>query len=306
MFSYDLSENLNGNPSEYTHPEDLPMVLSVLDRIFKEPSHIPVIQYRFLDKKGNWKWIESTFSNLLDDPNVESIVINFRDIHDRQLAEKKLLESEEKYRMIADNTDDWIYWQNPDGSLKYTSPSCKRLTGYIPNDFMNDPQLIDKITYPEDFPIVERHHAQIKEFRSSDNMEYRIVTKDNKILWIQHSCSPIFNQDGVYAGRRGVNRNISDRKLAEMKILGQLSELQRWYKVTLDREDRNRELKKEVNVLLLLLGKPIRYPSQENKETKAITNQKDKNNNLPDEHKLSGESNNLGNRDIENQLTIFE
>ena len=96
MFGYNIDEKIKGNPTEFTHPDDLPMVLSNLTRLMSDPSYIPTMQYRFLDKNGEWIWIESTMSNLLADPSVESIVINFRDITDRKQAEVELVNAKEK------------------------------------------------------------------------------------------------------------------------------------------------------------------------------------------------------------------
>jgi hypothetical protein len=62
---------------------------------------------------------------------------------------------------------------------------------------------------------------------------------------------------------RKLHEEILERKRAEEDILRQLKELQRWQEVTLGREDRIRELKREVNELLLRLNETIRYPSQE-------------------------------------------
>ena len=67
--------------------------------------------------------------------------------------------------------------------------------------------------------------------------------------------------------------DISDRKRTEEKIISQLEELQRWQEVTLGREDRNRQLKQEVNELLVRLGETIRYPSQESVTTKDPSNE---------------------------------
>ena len=62
---------------------------------------------------------------------------------------------------------------------------------------------------------------------------------------------------------RVVAKNITERKLAEERIKGQLEELQRWQDVMLGREDRVQELKREVNELCRRTGEPARYPSQE-------------------------------------------
>ncbi|MFZ4401010.1 MAG: PAS domain S-box protein, partial [Bacteroidales bacterium] len=104
MFGYSDSEELTGNPVENTHPEDLHFVLLDLDKLLKDPSYIPTLQYRFRDKNGNWKWIESTFTNLLSDPTVESIVINFRDISERkqdEVALKEKMEDLQRFHNIS-------------------------------------------------------------------------------------------------------------------------------------------------------------------------------------------------------------
>jgi PAS domain S-box-containing protein len=96
IFGFPVDEIANFHPADNTHPEDLPMVLNTLDELIKNPKLVPVIVYRFRTKDGNWRWIESTFSNLFGDPNVNAIVINFRDITDRKIAEKDLINAKEK------------------------------------------------------------------------------------------------------------------------------------------------------------------------------------------------------------------
>ena len=83
-------KKLSVNPTEQIHPDDLPKVFSELEKLLKDPAYTPTLQYRFSDTNGNWLWVESTFSNLLDDPSVESIVINFRDITDRKKVEDEV------------------------------------------------------------------------------------------------------------------------------------------------------------------------------------------------------------------------
>ena len=96
MFGYDVFEEINGKPAEYTHPDDLEFVISNLLKLIQDPAYIPTLQYRFIDKNGNWKWVETTMSNLLADENVESIVLNFRDINERKSIEQELIKAKEK------------------------------------------------------------------------------------------------------------------------------------------------------------------------------------------------------------------
>jgi len=89
-FGYSTDDEISGNPTQYTHPEDLPLLYSLLQNLIQNPSLVSTIQYRFSDKDGQWRWLESTFSNLLGDPSVEAFVINFRDITDRKTAEEEI------------------------------------------------------------------------------------------------------------------------------------------------------------------------------------------------------------------------
>lgn len=90
IFGYREEDVLAGNPNDLTHPEDLPLVLTEIGHLVENPAYIPKLEYRFLHQNGEWRWIESTFSNMLAVPGLEAIVINFRDIHGRKNADAAL------------------------------------------------------------------------------------------------------------------------------------------------------------------------------------------------------------------------
>ncbi len=91
LFGFTESDISTITPDSLTHPEDLPMVLGELGKTVQNPDYSPVIQYRFQNSDGNYRWIESVFTNLLSEPGVEAIVINFRDISERKDAEEQIL-----------------------------------------------------------------------------------------------------------------------------------------------------------------------------------------------------------------------
>jgi PAS domain S-box-containing protein len=93
--------------------------------------------------------------------------------------------------------------------------------------------------------------------------EIMYKTLKGKPLWCHiNSVRKIDTNGEVYLD--STIEDVTERKRAEEKILSQLEELKRWQEVLLGREDRNRQLKHEVNELLVRLGETIRYPSQEN------------------------------------------
>jgi PAS domain S-box-containing protein len=130
-------------------------------------------------------------------------------------ANEALRESEEKYRLIADNSNDWIYLINPDGKFQYVSPSSERMTGYPSGEFMNNPQLFLNIIHPDDKEQVTSHHETARNETKTGYLEYRIITKEGELRWIMHSCLPVYNDQGQYVGRSATNRDFTERKQAE-------------------------------------------------------------------------------------------
>ena len=87
IFGYKPEDAVGAEPDSLTHPDDLPVVLAELGALIQDPTRTPTLHYRFRDSKGEWRWIESTFSNMLAEPSVEAIVINFHDITERKREE---------------------------------------------------------------------------------------------------------------------------------------------------------------------------------------------------------------------------
>lgn len=142
------------------------------------------------------------------------------DIIERKRAENSLRESEHKFRTLVDWTYDCEQWVDPQGDIVYISPSCERITGYRPKDFISDTDLLARIVHPDDQSAYEEHKKLIHDETAGINhVEYRIITRDERERWIDHICRPLFGEDGRYLGRRISNRDITERKRAEKEIV---------------------------------------------------------------------------------------
>ncbi|GEM_PF-7005245 len=122
----------------------------------------------------------------------------------RKKNENLLRKAEEKYRIVADHTYHCESWLGTDGTFNYISPSFKEFTGYDPDEFMKDSSLYYRIAHPDDRKLVEDHFNEII-FPNNHicNLKYRIVTRDGKIKKVEHTCKPVFNEDGEWMGQRG-------------------------------------------------------------------------------------------------------
>jgi PAS domain S-box-containing protein len=142
------------------------------------------------------------------------------DVTDWMWAEKELRESEKRYRTVADFTYDWEYWVEAEGNFLYCSPSCERITGYSAKEFIDDPDLMNRIIHPDDRNKMLDHFNKVRKEspQAVDATDFHIIRRDGEIRWIGHACLPVYAQGGQPVGRRGSNRDITDRKRAEEEI----------------------------------------------------------------------------------------
>jgi PAS domain S-box-containing protein len=137
---------------------------------------------------------------------------------EQETAEEKLRQAERRYRTIADFTYDWEWWTSLDGTMKYISPSCERISGYSVQDFMEDPSLFREIVIPEDRGIWDQHVCDSKEAFVLSEVQFRIKNKDGKIRWIEHACRPVSDHQGNSTSIRASNRDITIRKQTESTL----------------------------------------------------------------------------------------
>ncbi|WP_224983835.1 PhnD/SsuA/transferrin family substrate-binding protein [Geomonas agri] len=142
------------------------------------------------------------------------------------VANRKLQESELRYRTVADFTSHWEFWQAPDGALRYISPACEDVSGYSAEEFYRDPELLTRILHPDDVAAYEDQVQHVSGDGSPKPIDLRIVRKDGTERWISHSCRRVSSGDGRSLGRRACNHDVSDRKLAQMRLSDKVTELE--------------------------------------------------------------------------------
>src|SRR4030065_22660 len=156
------------------------------------------------------------------------------EIVERKRVEEELREAELRYRTVSDFTYDWEYWETPEGKLRYVSPSCERITGFTPKDFIDNPNLIFEIIIPEDHSILDKHRHDAIRALSPQSIMFRIMRKDGKMRWMEHVCQAVIGNQGEFLGVRASNRDITIRKQAEEKLSNTLSLLSATLESTAD------------------------------------------------------------------------
>jgi PAS domain S-box-containing protein len=150
-----------------------------------------------------------------DGGGISGVVLVFRDQSADRAIQRRLRDSEARFRLISDVAHDCIFLTRADGSFSYVSPSCERLSGYAPDEFLADPGLMLRLIHPDDRHAYEAHLGRHDDERE---MQFRIRRRDGAWTWVSHYCRAVYDEKGEYLGRRGSNRDITGYKQTEDQL----------------------------------------------------------------------------------------
>ncbi|MEX2379554.1 MAG: PAS domain S-box protein, partial [Vicingaceae bacterium] len=111
-------EFIGRSPFEFIHPDDAEKVLSSLQKIATEKK-VLVNPFRFRNKNKEWRWIETVLTNMMDNPAVNGIVANSRDITEKVYAQKQLETNELFNRTILESSPDCLKVLDTEGRLQF-------------------------------------------------------------------------------------------------------------------------------------------------------------------------------------------
>jgi len=154
-----------------------------------------------------------------------------RELKHRKLAEDALKESEEKYRLLADNVRDTIWVMDLSAlRLTYISPSVKSILGYTDNEVMNRPiqDFLTSQSMKSMMEVVKEEMAREQNGKAdpsrSRTLELEEYRKDGSTVWTEVTASFLRDASNKATAVIGVARDITERKQAENKITASLKE----------------------------------------------------------------------------------
>ncbi len=177
------------------------------------------------------RWVRERASIRFIDGRPIYAVGTVQDVTEQKLAQQQLAESEERYRILADYSPEWQYWLGPDGRYLYVSPGCEAISGYPAQAFRAEGNLMQSIVHPEDRAQWMRHQREVLGHDHAHPhafMEFRIFNQAGEVRWIEHQCQEVASNKAEYRGRRGVNRDITERKEAEISLRRERDRSQRY------------------------------------------------------------------------------
>lgn len=132
-------------------------------------------------------------------------------------AEGALQWSEERYRLLLEQspTITYTYRAEPKGQPTYVSPQVEKLLGYRPEEFIEAPDLWERLLHPQDR---ERIVAEVQQSQASGKSlltEYRMIARDGRVVWFQHSAVLVRDYEGGTAYWLGVAADMTPLRQAQ-------------------------------------------------------------------------------------------
>ncbi|NVM01799.1 MAG: PAS domain S-box protein [Candidatus Helarchaeota archaeon] len=217
IFEYSVQEIIDFSQekiSDITHPDERHIALERLLSIQYGKTYInPYFSFRITTKSGKKKWLE-TFDTIISYGGKSAILSSLLDITETKEAEKKLKESEEKYRLITENANDLVAVINDEFKQEYLNFNVHRkMLGYTKDEILN---LSNKIVHPEDLQNLLDNFKKILETGEAA-YEIRVKHKNGHYIYLEVNGRAFKDSNGKIK-MLTISRDVTEKKVSEQKL----------------------------------------------------------------------------------------
>jgi len=204
-------------------PEMRQAVIMGVDQWINGGQCIPASELSLMRKDGSIVPVYSSHIMLVNSQGIPEIYCVDIDLSDQEAAlrehnqsEIELRESEERYRLLAENTNDLVCLHEPDGKYIYVSPSSEMLLGYQFTELLG--QYPHLFIHPEDCDRFLQDSQTDILTRNPTPITYRIRHKSGHYIWFETLSKPIKNANNQLVKIQTTSRDITERIDAQQKL----------------------------------------------------------------------------------------
>jgi diguanylate cyclase (GGDEF)-like protein/PAS domain S-box-containing protein len=193
------------------HPEDLASLEATLRHAI-EAGQPYVHEARAVGPDGEVRFLRGTGQPVLDSAGTTVALVGIvQDITEARRAEEALRDSEQRFRLLAENARDVVYRYLPEpvSRFDYISPSIEFLSGYPPEDFYADHALPRRLIHPDDHVLLR------PDFQPAP---IRGIRRDGSTVWVELQSVAVRDADGHVTAIEGIARDVTERKRAEDEL----------------------------------------------------------------------------------------
>jgi len=212
----ELSPLSSGTWRGLAHADDLRRSDELFEQHFAGLSAMYECEVRLRHKDGHWVWVLGRGKVVEWDADGRPVrmIGTDLDVTERKHVEEALRESEEKHRLLIENSHDIIYTLSADGVFTFVSPAWTALLGHPLDQVAGQP--FQQFVHPADLPgCMVFLQSVIETGQRQEGVEYRVRHLDGSWRWHTSSAVPLRDEGGAVIGFEGTARDITDRRQAE-------------------------------------------------------------------------------------------
>lgn len=224
VLGYQQSELAGTNVFSLCHPEEVEVAQRILARLIRRPGRSLNLTLRCRHRDGSYRWLEGSATNLLQEPAVRAIVLNYRDITERREMEQKLRRSEANLA-IAQHIAHIGSWEleladlaDIDRNPLRWSAELFRIFGYEPDAVEVNNELFFRHVHPDDRAKIRAAMAETLRTGQTYNLTHRIILQDGAERVIHELADVIRDRQGRMLRVIGTAQDITERRAAEQRL----------------------------------------------------------------------------------------
>ena len=213
LLGYSKEDMLGKMSLVFIHPQDRRSVIRSTRKYLQ--GEMRSYEARFRCKTGDYKWFEMKAKVFYDGQGDKKILSIARDINDRKLAELKLKESEEKYRLICESAYDFISVLDTEFKYDYINENAfMPILGYSKDEIIGKTPI--EFIHPDDTTLLT--YSLVEGFKTGiGSTELRFKHKNGNWIWIESKGQTFTDANGDLKAII-ISRDVTERKLNDQKI----------------------------------------------------------------------------------------
>ncbi|HEV3214457.1 MAG TPA: PAS domain S-box protein [Vicinamibacterales bacterium] len=216
MLGLPISDCIGANVFRWVHDDDMLTFKENFGKQLDRPG-IPVRSaFRLRHSDLTWRRVETIGVNRLDDPGIRGIIINYRDVTERHLAQAALQRSEGRFRRLIEEASDMIYNCDVNGHFTFLNQTAVRIMKYSQEELIGR-HFLTLIRPDFREPAAAFYDRQWKEAIPSTYFEFPAVAKDGTIVWVGQNVQ-IQHDGGKPIGVQAIARDITARLALEDQL----------------------------------------------------------------------------------------